>query len=142
MNSGHSEQTGRTGQESAFSLLEVLAVIVILGILALAAYPRLTSTTRFTAEVAADLVSAEIRSTQARALFSGTPRTISFSGNTYTVDGETRNLPGGAVATGQTIDFNPFGEPVAGAGEPISISSGDDIRTVTVAPLTGKVTIN
>ena len=115
---------------------------MILGILGLAAYPRLTPTNRFTADVAADLAANEIRAAQARALFSGAPSTISFSGNSYTVNGETRELPGGAVSSGHNIDFNPFGEPTAGSGQAFTIASGDDTRTITVAPLTGKVTID
>jgi prepilin-type N-terminal cleavage/methylation domain-containing protein len=128
--------------DAAFSLLELIVVIMILGILGLAALPRLLSTARFTVHVAADQAATEIRAAQARALFSGTPRTISFSGNTYTADGETKNLPGGALAAAWSIDFNPFGEPSTGGGESFDISSGGESRTITVAPLTGKVTIN
>lgn len=142
MNSRHREQDARPGGESAFSLLELILVILILGILGLAAYPRLISTRQFTADVAADLAANEIRAAQAGALFSGAPSTISFSGNSYTVNGETRSLPGGAAASGHSIDFNPFGEPAFGAGEPFTISSGGDTRTITVTPLTGKVTID
>ncbi len=130
------------GGETGFSLLELIVVIMILGILGLAALPRMIATDQFTAAVAADLAATEIRAAQARALFSGTPRTISFDGNTYTADGETKNLPGDAVAAAHSIDFNPFGEPSAGGGISFDITSGDATRTITVSSLTGKVTIN
>ncbi len=133
---------GRNGREAAFSLLEVVAVILVLGILGLAAYPRLLSTGQFTAGLAAEMAATEIRAAQGRALFSGVPQTISFSGNTFTVDGRTGNLPGNAGAEERTISFNRFGEPTSGADEPFVVSSGGDTRTVTVTPLTGKVTIN
>jgi prepilin-type N-terminal cleavage/methylation domain-containing protein len=132
----------KPGGETGFTLLELIVVIMILGILGLATLPRMIATDQFTAAVAADLAATEIRAAQARALFSGTPRTISFAGNTYTADGETKNLPGDALATAHSIDFNPFGEPSAGGGMSFEITSGETTRTITVAPLTGKVTIN
>ena len=130
------------GGATGFSLLELIVVIMILGILGLAALPRMISTDQFTAAVAADLAATEIRAAQARALFSGTPRTISFTGNTYTADGETKNLPGDAQSEEYSIDFNPFGEPSAGGGMSFDITSGETTRTITVTSLTGKVTIN
>lgn len=131
-----------TGGKAGFSLLEVVVVILILGILGLAAYPSLVSTGRFTAGLAAEMAATEIRAAQGRALFSGIPQTISFSGNTFTANGRTGNLPGNAHAEEQTISFNRFGEPTSGADESFSVSSGGEIRTLTVANLTGKVTIN
>ncbi|MCK5114259.1 MAG: GspH/FimT family pseudopilin [Phycisphaerae bacterium] len=83
----------------------------------------------------------------------GTALTDPLSGNDFNV-----NLPGDLQAAGvdlnsasfggsTTLTFNAYGEPVQSDGTPISAGSGvvvrcgDSLFTVSVAPVTGRVTV-
>lgn len=123
-----------------FNLIELVIVIVSLSIIALAVGYRVISTTDKGGVVAVDQVVADIQYVQQLAMATCSQKTVSFvaSSNTYTVAGETRELPKGVMA-GNTITytFNSLGEPVAGGDQVLSIDS----RQIKVIPVTGKVVI-
>ena len=121
--------------------MESLIVVLVIGILAVTIIPRILSTTRFSALLAAEMAITDIRATQTAALFKGTSETISFNNQTYTRGGITKTLPGGATSGEYEITFNSFGEPTAGVGV-FTITSGSDTRSITISSLTGKATIN
>lgn len=129
-------------KNAGFTVIETLIVLLLIGILAVTFIPKILSTTRFSALLAAEMAVTDIRATQTAALFKGATKTITFNGGgTYTRDGITKALPSGATAGSYTITFNSFGEPTAGVGA-FSISSGSDTRFITISALTGKITIN
>ncbi|MDP8234835.1 MAG: prepilin-type N-terminal cleavage/methylation domain-containing protein [Candidatus Erginobacter occultus] len=128
-------------RETGFSLIELIIVLLVVGILAMVLLPKMISTTQVSAIVAADLAVMEIRAAQGKAMYSGTPQTITFAGSDYTTDGKTRALPGQATATAYSLVFNSFGEPSSDDGASFQISSGATTRTIRIASLTGKVTI-
>ena len=128
-------------RETGFSLIELVIVILVVGILAMVALPKITSTTQISAIVAADLAAMEIRAAQSKAMYSGVPQTITFSGNSYTTGGVNRALPGRATATAYSLVFNSFGEPSSADGSSYQISDGDTSRTIRISSFTGKVTI-
>ncbi len=128
-------------REIGFSLMELLIVLLVIGILVMVLLPKMISTTQVSAIVAADLAATEIRSAQGKAMYSGNPQTISFSGSGYIMDGESRSLPGQATATDYSLVFNSFGEPSSDDGSSFQISDGATSRTITISSLTGKVTI-
>ena len=126
-----------------FRSIETLIVVLVIGILAVAIIPRILSTTRFSALLAAEMAVTDIRATQSAAMFKGASKSITFNGDsTYTRDGTTKTLPGGATTSGvYKITFNSFGEPTAGVGT-FSITSGSDSKDITISSLTGKATIS
>ena len=127
---------------AGFTLMEVLIVVLVIGILAIAIIPGILSTTRLSALLAAEMAVTDIRATQTAAMFESASKTIIFNGNnTYTRDGITKTLPGGATSVAYTITFNSFGEPTAGVGA-FTITSGSDNKLITILALTGKTTIN
>ncbi len=128
---------------SGFSLIELILVILIIAILSLIAIPRMISRSGITASLAADLAAADIRAVQQAAMSSGSSKTITFGGGNYTAEGlisPDRSLPGNAAAESYVITFNSLGEPDGGGS--FTVASGEDSRTITIAALTGKVTIN
>lgn len=130
-------------RQSGFTLVELILVIIIIAIVSLVAIPRMIPRGGITVSLAADLAAADIRAVQHAAITGGAPRTISFGGNSYIAEGlipTTRNLPGEAVAGSYSVTFNSLGEP-DGSGS-FTVTSGGESRTITIEPLTGKVTIN
>ncbi len=129
-------------KNAGFTLIEALIVVMVIGILAVAIIPRILSTTQFSALLAAEMAVTDIRATQAAAMFESASKTITFNGDsTYTADGITKTLPGGATAGSYIITFNSFGEPTTGTGT-FSINSGADSKYITISSLTGKATIS
>jgi prepilin-type N-terminal cleavage/methylation domain-containing protein len=128
-------------KNNGFTLVEFIIVMLLIGILAGIVIPKILSTTRFSATLAAEMAVTDIRATQSAAMFEGASRTITFNNNnTYTRDGITKTLPGGATVEEYTITFNSFGEPTIGAGN-FDITCGSDTKTINVSSLTGKATI-
>ncbi len=128
-------------KNNGFTLIESIIVMLFIGILAGIVIPRILSTTRFSAILAAEMAITDIRATQSAAMFEGASRTIIFNNNnTYTRDGITKTLPGGATFEEYTITFNSFGEPTTGVGN-FSITCGSDTKTINLSSLTGKATI-
>ena len=130
-------------KNAGFTLIEILIVILVIGILAVAIIPRMLSTTRFSALLAAEMAVTDIRATQVEAMFEGDSKSITFNGDdTYTRNGITKTLPGGATTSATyMITFNSFGEPTSGVGS-FTITSGSDTKTITILALTGKATIS
>lgn len=130
---------------SGFTVLELVIVTLVVGIIAVAVLPRFLTGPEFSAITAAEVVASDVRSVQAAAMFRGVPRSITFDGtSSYTAQGlhpEARVLPSGTTAGPQTITFNSFGEPTAGVGS-FSIVNGGSVKLISVAALTGKVTIS
>jgi len=128
-------------KNNGFTLVEFIIVMLLIGILAGIVIPKILSTTRFSATLAAEMAVTDIRATQSAAMFEGASRTITFNNNnTYTRDGITKTLPGGATVEEYTITFNSFGEPTTGAGN-FDIICGADSKTINLSTLTGKATI-
>ncbi len=130
-------------KNSGFSLIELILAILIIAIISLVAIPRMISRGGVTASLAADMAAADIRAVQQAAMSSGSSKTITFGGAGYTAQGlipADRNLPGNTVAETFSVTFNSLGEPSQGGN--FAISSGGDSSTISVEPLTGKVTIN
>ena len=132
----------KTSANAGFSIIELVIVALIIGIMAAAIIPKMISTSQITSLMAAEMAVSAIRATQSKAMFSGSAKTITFSGSTYTAAGKTRALPGGATADNYTITFDSLGEPTAGGGGSFDISSGSHTNTVTISSITGKTTIN
>ena len=128
-------------KNNGFTLVEFIIVMLLIGILAGIVIPKILSTTRFSATLAAEMAVTDIRATQSAAMFESSSKSILFNGsNTYTVDEVLKNLPGNATAGAHTITFNSFGEPTTGAGN-FDITCGSDSKTINLSSLTGKATL-
>lgn len=125
-------------KNKGFSIIELIIVIIVLGILAAAVVYKFGSMKSDTASVAAvDQVIADIQYVQMLAMSQATQKSISFTANSdsYTLAGETKRLPGDAIA-GNTITFtfNSLGEPVAGGGQAVTVGG----KQIKVWSITGK----
>ncbi len=121
-----------------FTLLETIIVIIIIGILAVSVGYRFFSTSETSAVAGADQAVADIQYVQTLAMGAMSPQSISFSNGSgvYNMAGETRTLPGNALAGAAiTFTFNSLGEPVAGGDQTIAIGS----KQIKVWVITGKV---
>ncbi|MDI1289674.1 MAG: GspH/FimT family pseudopilin [bacterium] len=141
----------------AFSLVEVTLVISIIGVLSAIAIPRFTgSIANARLNAAAQRIERDCALARSRAMSSSKPRTIVFSTQGYTIAGLTSldrrstnysvSLSGtdgttlGAVNLGgdQQLIFDMYGAPDSGGT--IVLISGGRTSTLTIDPLTGKVT--
>jgi prepilin-type N-terminal cleavage/methylation domain-containing protein len=148
----------------AFSLIEVTLVIAILSVVSAIAIPRYANSLHnYRANLAAKRVAADLQMAQFRARSLSTTRTLAFtlssssyqipgeadlvqSGSTYTV--KLSDLPyrakitsaqfGSTIGT-TSINFNGFGMPDNGGS--ITLVSGNVTKSITVAPLTGAISI-
>jgi len=120
-----------------FTILELIIVIVVLGILAASIGYKIFSASDTSSTVGADQVIADIQYVQTLAMSSMAQKSITFTNgsNLYDMAGETRRMPGNAVAGNTvTFTFNSIGEPAAGAGGTLTIGA----KQVKVWAVTGK----
>jgi MSHA pilin protein MshC len=123
---------------NGFTILEIIVVIVIIGILAVSIGYRFFSTSETSTIAGVDQAIADIQYVQTLAMGTMTPQSISFTNasGAYNMAGETRTLPGNAVAgTTITFTFNSLGEPTAGGDQTLPIGS----KQIKVWAITGKV---
>ena len=139
--------------EYGFTLIEIIMVVVIIGILAWVAITKYP-TTGISLETAADMIKSDIRSVQALAMAKHASKSLTFSSSTayefQAIAGanKTRNFDdifqGEISLTSPStypsvITFNSLGEPTAGYGSSITITTGSTTKTLTVLRYTGKV---
>ena len=134
-------------KNSGFTVMELIIVALVMAIIAAAVIPKIHSQGRIVATMAAELAASDIRAVQNAAMYTGSPKSITFSAglSVYTASGlmpEERKLPGNAAPDSDyQITFNSFGEPDAGGVGSFDIISGGEAKAITVSALTGKVTI-
>ena len=126
-----------------FTLVEIIMVVVLIGILAVSVVPKFTDTSAISLQGGAAMVRADIRYTQELAMSTHAPKTITFTTNDtyYTVVSQTMNLPSRvSISSGATFTFNSLGEPTAGGGSSVQITTvGGSTKTITVESYTGRV---
>ena len=125
-------------------------VIVIIGILAFVAIQKYP-TTEISLETAADMIKSDIRSVQALSMAKHNIQTLTFNSSTEYVfpalgeGNKTRNFAdifeGGISLSAYpaSISFNSLGEPTAGYGSSITITTGSTTKTLMVLQYTGRV---
>jgi prepilin-type N-terminal cleavage/methylation domain-containing protein len=142
----------RTPHSKGITLVEVITVLAILAILAAVVIPKLglpTTTSRASVDGAAYMIASDIRYAQEFAMANRVSKSINFtSGSSIYTFSPTNNLdPSGQLPSGvtlssnYTITFNSLGEPTAGGGGSVTVTSGGLTRTISVANYTGKVNI-
>ena len=154
----------RNPTHRAFSLIELMLVIAIISVFGAIAIPRYAnSLQQYRAHLAAKRVATDLKMAQFRARALSTSRTVTFTvtGSSYQIAGETDLIRSGTTYTVQLLDlpyratitsaqfgaaagtssisFNGFGMPNNGGS--ITVVSGNFTKTVTVAPLTGAISI-
>ena len=136
--------------DSGFTIIELIMVIATIGILAFVAISKYP-TTEISLGTAPDMIKSDIRSVQALAMGRRASESLTFISSTqYSFPklgggNETRDL--NSIFRGQislsaypaAITFNSLGEPTAGYGSSITITTGSSSRTLTVLQYTGKV---
>jgi len=125
-----------------FTIVELVMVVVLIGILAVSVVPKFVDTSAFSLAGGAAMAAADIRYTQELAMGTHSSKTIVFttSNNFYTVNSQTVNLPSRVtISSGTTFTFNSLGEPTTGGGSSVTLSAGDETKTITVESYTGRV---
>ncbi|PIQ98123.1 MAG: hypothetical protein COV67_00665 [Nitrospinae bacterium CG11_big_fil_rev_8_21_14_0_20_56_8] len=150
----------RMRREDGFSLIELVSVILLLGILSATVLPMF-DTSGIDASTAAATVQTDIRFVQELAL-ARNPANVGDVGiiftqgqSSYTITDPagifslTRDLPNNVVisqappTSGNLISFNKYGEPEIGSTDvSFQISTGGEIKTITVEHFTGRVTVS
>ena len=158
-------QTGSTGVCHGFSLVDLTLTLLILGIMTAAAGPKLSTTVlSYHADAAARRIEADINYVRGHALYTSAPCSITFqssppsytttgvpqinnSGQAYSVNlstigysvSLTASLNGGPGITYTATGVPQAGSPLAALSSgTITITSGNQTRTVTIDPVTGK----
>jgi MSHA pilin protein MshC len=126
-----------------FTIVEIIMVVVLIGILAVSVVPKFMDTSAISLQGGAAMAVADIRYTQELAMSTHAPKTITFTTNDtyYTVVSQTMNLPSRvSISSGATFTFNSLGEPTAGGGSSVQITTvGGSTKTITVESYTGRV---
>ena len=128
-----------------FTFIEMVATLVIIGVLATVATTRFIGTSTVSVRAAAEMIQADIRYTQEKAMTKNATQSIDFVAGaaTYIVDSEVRELPSGVtIAVGRLFTFDSLGGPTAGGGQSVSVSDGTNTQAITVVNYTGKVSIS
>ena len=151
----------RTG----FTLIELIMVIVILAILAAAVIPQAVGTAALQAQSAARMVLADLEYAQNQAIVTQVETTVTFDVNgnsyvvsnasgvlihpitkqTYSVDFDTQNGFGSVSVSSADFDgdvavtFDSLGAPAASGS--VDVTAGSHGYRVTVAPVTGRVSV-
>lgn len=143
--------------QQGFTLVELVVVVVLLGLLSVAALMNTSSPAELGLPSQAETMAADIRHTQALANATGNRLRFSIAAGvngSYTTS--CVNVSGGACASftqGFTaslknnialsgtgaVDFDSLGQPSAAAS--YTLTSGGSSKTVSVAALTGLVTV-
>jgi prepilin-type N-terminal cleavage/methylation domain-containing protein len=126
-----------------FTIIELLMVVVLISIVAVSVIPKFVDTSAISLQGGAAMVAADIRYTQELAMSTHSPKTITFATNDtfYTVNSQTMNLPSRvSISNGATFTFNSLGEPTAGGGSSVQITTvGGSTKTIAVESYTGRV---
>ena len=148
-----------------FTLIELIVVVVILAIMAAVVIPYVTGTSSMKAQSAARLVMSDLEYAQDLAITSQSDITVTFdtSGNfygvsnesgplnhpitkkTYVVDFDTLaglsgvSLTAASFGGGSSVTFDSLGAPSPDGS--VNVSAGVSGYQVTVAPITGRVTV-
>jgi prepilin-type N-terminal cleavage/methylation domain-containing protein len=139
---------------NGYTILELVVVILVIGVLAAIATARMMSPSANLPSVA-EMIAADLRELQARAMSQGEEITVKFSRDGYRVyQGKQEILDTrfpadisslhARIVKAQTVSFNTFGEPSKRSTRPIIIrsESGGEELTVTVERYTGFVSID
>ena len=148
-----------------FTLVDLTLTLLILGIITATATPKLSATVlRYQVDAAARRVEADINYIQSHARYTSAPCSITFTASppSYTTTGVTHvnnsgqtyavnlNTIGYSVALsasingGSSLTYNASGVPQAGlplaalTSGTITITRGNQTKTVTIDPVTGK----
>ncbi|MDX9821345.1 MAG: prepilin-type N-terminal cleavage/methylation domain-containing protein [Syntrophales bacterium] len=154
-------------RRDGFTVLEVIAVIFVIAVVGVVATSRIASKTYYDIAAETEILKANIRYAQFRALSDADKRSsytdttwgVLFSGNSYTLrkteegvttthnfpgqDSPTHNLPSGISVTAGTVTYNVWGVPVDASGAAldgettIEITDGVSTKTITVTRNTG-----
>ncbi|MCK9989975.1 MAG: hypothetical protein RugAbin2_00989 [Rugosibacter sp.] len=138
--------------QAGFTLVELVMTVVILGILSVYAFMNSTSSADLSLPSQAQTMAADLRYTQMLAHTSGKRMRLkitSGANGSYSagcVSGScaqafSASLKQGVVLNGTaTLDFDTLGQPSSAASYTLKSPEGS-VKTVTVAPLTGLVTV-
>jgi Tfp pilus assembly protein FimT len=136
-------------------MFEMVLVLAIIGFLAGIALPRMANASaRYQADFAARQLALDLDRCRANARMTGKSQSVTFDkvNHRYTVTGGTGTASGFTIdlsvapykaklVTASTITFDAYGQPPS-TGATVTISSGNQTRTVTVNASGGKATWN
>lgn len=158
--------SNRCGKAKGFTAIEIISLLLIIGVLAIVAVARLTSSSSYKVDAEAELLKANIRYVQFRAMSDADTLSdaytpfgandakwkISFSGNSYTLqnsgtsspipsfpgtDSSTHTLPSGINLSGSVIiTFDVWGSPEE-SDISITVTDEKSPKTITVTEKTG-----
>lgn len=143
-------------RQSGMTLVELILMVVIIGILSVVVIPKLDTTSFSGTSVggAAWMIASDIRYVQECAMANRVSKSVAFTSgqsvytfpatvpSTTNLDPSGRLPSGVTISTNFTVTFNSLGEPTAGGGGSVTVSSGGQTKTISVVNYTGKVNIS
>ena len=133
------------------TLIEFILVMMMIGILSVVVIPKLDIASYYGTPVGggAFMIASDIRYAQEFAMANRISKSVVFTSgaSVYTFSPSSGLDPSGRLPSGVTvggnftITFNSLGEPIAGGGGSVSVSSGGQTKTISVLNYTGKVNI-